>query len=177
MKKVIQYSVIAIMILSGIFAVWLPLHIWPKEVANDFEGVMFVEGDPQSFETVSISLNGHINNRLFGGRTYLGKIIIDKMDVREEWKTQNVRINFNSKGLGIMYYLDEKDSDYSLVPHAYVSMGDMAGSLAMSLIEEGKAEIHMFKGSTFFAGPAANRDEAIALSNDLMTKFLENPLE
>jgi hypothetical protein len=177
MKKPIQYVVIALMLLSGAFAVWLPFYIWPKEVVVDFDGVMYQEGVSSSYDTVAISINGHINNRLFGGRTYLGKIIIDEMEVRDEWKTQTVKINFNSKGLGVMYYLDEEDSNYSLVPHAYISMGDMGSSIVLSLIGEGDVNTHMFAGSTFIAGPATDRAGAVEISNDLMEGFMEKPLE
>ena len=177
MKKPIQYLVIAMMILSGVFAIWLPLHIWPKEVVIDYDGIMYEEGNPSDYESVTISINGHINNRLFGGRTYLGKIIIDKMDVREDWKTQTVKINFNTKGMGIMYYLEEKDSDYSLVPHAYISIGDMGTSIVLSLIKDNNAETHMFAGSTLIVGPAVDRAGAVDISNELMEKFLDKPVE
>ena len=177
MKKPIQYIVIALMILSGVFAVWLPLHIWPKEVVIDYDGIMYLEGNPTSYETVSISLNGHINNRLFGGKTYLGKILIDKMEVREDWKTQTVKIDFNKKGMGVMYYLSEDDSKAKLVPHAFVSMGDMGSAIVLSLIKDNDAGTHMFSGSTLIAGPASERNGAVTISNELMEGFLETPLE
>ena len=80
MKKTMQYVLLAVMILSAVFTVWLPIYIWPKEVVTEFEGVMFVDGDPAITETVSIKLNGHLNKRMFGGERYLGKIVIDEME-------------------------------------------------------------------------------------------------
>ncbi|MBN2851555.1 MAG: hypothetical protein JXQ23_02330, partial [Clostridia bacterium] len=112
-----------------------------------------------------------------GGRTYLGKIIIDKMEVREEWKTQTVKINFDTDGMGVMYYLDKEDSNYSLVPHAYVSMGDMGSSIVLSLIDEGDVNTHMLANSTMIAGPADDRSEAVMLSNELMKKYLDNEIK
>lgn len=177
MKKPMQYILLGIMILSAVFTVWLPIYIWPKEVSMEFDGIMFEEGNPSYSETVTIELRGHINKRMFGGRRYLGKIIIDKMDVRDEWATQTVRINLNTKGIGVMYYFDEKGTSSDLVPHAYVSMGNKGSSIVLSLIQDAKAETHMFPGSMMIAGPAADRAEAVDLSNELMKRFLDNPID
>jgi len=177
MKKPMQYILLLVMILSAVFTVWLPIYIWPKEVVTEFDGIMFTEGDSMNYEEVNIQLNGHINKRMFGGERYLGKIIVDKMDVREEWKTQTVRINFNTKGLGVMYYLDESNDDAKLVPHAYVSIGDKGTSIVLSLIKDEDAETHMFADSMMIAGPAADRAGAVDLANDLMRKFLDDPLQ
>lgn len=172
MKKSIQYILLAVMIASAIFTVWFPIYIWPKEVEMRFEGVMFREGDPSYSETVSIELSGHINNRAFGGRKYLGKIIIDKMDVSEEFKTQTVQIKLNAKGLGVLYYLDETNGDYSLVPHAMVSMGNKGTSISLSFLEGNDPDNHMFEGSLMIAGAAMDREGAVDLSNRLMKNFL-----
>ena len=177
MKKPMQYLLLAVMIVSAIFTVWLPIYIWPKEVALEYDAVIFEEGNPAISEPATIQIKGHINNRMFGGRRYLGKIIIEELEVPEEWRTQTVRINFNIKGMGIMYFLEEKEGDYELVPFAYVSMGDKATSTVLSLIKDRDADTHMFAGSTMVAGPASDRAAAVRVSNELMNKFLDNPIE
>lgn len=176
MKKPVQFLLLLVMIASAVFTVWFPIYIWPKEVVVEFQGVMFTDGDSSEYETVSIELNGHINKKMFGGERYLGKIIIDKMDVRKEWEEQTVRINFDTKGLGVMYYLDESTADYELVPHAIVSIGDKGSSVVLSLIGDATESTHMIQGSTMIAGPADDRSAGVSIANKLMKKYLDNPI-
>ena len=177
MKKPLQWLLLGVMILSAVFTVWLPIYIWPKEVNMEFDGIMYEEGNPSVYETTTIELSGHLNKRMFGGERFLGKIKIEKMDVSEEWKNQTVRVNFNTRGMGVLQYLDDSTGEYNLVPHAYVSIGEKGTSLVLSLIGDGDEETHIFAGSTMFAGPASNRAEAVELSNELMRKFLDNELK
>ncbi|MBN2557719.1 MAG: hypothetical protein JXB33_03070 [Clostridia bacterium] len=177
MGKMNKYAIYAIMLIVSAMALLLPLYVWPREVASEFEGVMFRDGDPSYHETVSIEIEGHMNKRLFGGRTFLGTVSIDKMPVRDDFKSQRIQVKFNSAGLGRLVYLETVDGVRSLKTEGFMSMSPEAGSLTIIFLEGADAEDFDFAGGLLIAGPATDRDGAVAAANSMFGDFIEKPLE
>ena len=107
MNIIRKYGILALMIIVSAFSVFFPIYIWPKEVSNDFNGVMFIDGSQSYSESVSISINGHMNRRLLGGTRFTGKIKIEGWDIPSEYQEQNIQIKFTPKKIGVLIYLDD----------------------------------------------------------------------
>lgn len=167
------------MIAVSAAAVFLPIHIWPKEIKAEYEAAMFRAGDSDYTETVNVLVEGHMNNRLFGGKKFLGKILIDEMPIKDDFKEQTIQIKFNGKGLGMVVYRDDGNGagDYTLIPEAYITMTSKGDEIAISFFEDGDTNTHMFDGSLMIAGPATNRQQAITVSNKLFEKILDDPIK
>ncbi len=178
MKKLKKYIVLLIMIAASATAIFLPIHIWPKEVYSEYEAVMFRAGEPGYMETVNVEVEGYMNNRLFGGKKFLGKILIDEMPLRDDFKDQTIQIKFNGKGLGMMVYLDDSNGtgDYSFIPEGHIAMNKTGEKIAISFLEGGDTATYVFDGSLMIAGPAATREQAVSVSNMLFDKVLDNPI-
>ncbi|MFO7611051.1 MAG: hypothetical protein R6W99_00990 [Clostridia bacterium] len=177
MGKMNKYAIYAIMLIVSVVALLLPLYVWPKEVASEFEGAMFRDGDSSYHEAVSIEITGHMNKRLFGGRTFLGKISMDKMPVKEDFRNQRIQIKFNSAGVGRLVYLETVDGVRSLKTEGFISMSLKADSIAIIFLEGADAGDFDFGGGLLIAGPASNRSEAVAGANSMFGISIAKPLE
>ena len=177
MNIIRKYGILALMIIVSAFSVFFPIYIWPKEVSNDFNGVMFIDGNQSYSESVSIVINGYMNRRLLGGTRFTGKIKVEGWDMPSEYQEQNIQIKFTPKKIGVLIYLDESGEKTRFVEKGYISMPLDITSLVISLTESDDNDIHEIDGSTIIAGPAATRNEALIMANDTFGKVLEEPLK
>ena len=172
-KKMQKYGLIALMIIVAAFSVFLPLYIWPREVWNEFDAVMFTEGKTSEYIEVSIDIDGHMNRRLFGGSRFAGKIKLEGSGLPEEYYTQNISIRLDANGIGILRYLDEGGEEIKLVQKGYVSM---PMDVSYILISWGDAEDignHDVRGSTVIAGPFEDEASAESFFISKFAKFMD----
>jgi hypothetical protein len=139
---------------------------------------MFRAGEADYEESVQVEVTGHMNNRIFGSKKFLGKILIDKMPLRDDFKDQTIQVKFNKKGLGMMVYLDESNGvdNRQLIPEAYIAMSKKGDEIAISFLEGGDTATHMFDQSLMIAGPATDRAQAVDKANELLAEVLDTPL-
>ena len=176
MKVFRKYGIIALMIIISGFSVFLPLYIWPKEVFNEFDAVMISE-EAAYMETVSVTVNGHMNRKLFGGTRYTGKIKLIGSGLSEDYQSQNIQIKFGIDGIGLLKYIDESGEKLRLVEKGYVYMPMDASYIVIALIFGEDVEQADVMEGVFIAGPASERLQVLALVNEKFEKILDEPFE
>lgn len=175
-KGIKKYGIIGLMILVSAFSVFLPLYIWPKEVASEYEAVMFEEGTGTS-QVITVDIDGHFNRRLFGGTKFLGKIKMEGSPLPERYQEQNIQIKFGRDQVGVLIYLEENDGKMRLVQKGYASMPKDLSYAVIVLTGGEKVADANFKDGLFIAGPSSTKEQSISLVNEKFRKLLEEPIE
>lgn len=161
------------MILVSAFSVFLPLYIWPKDVGNEIDAVMYTEGDNSVYTEVFVDIDGHFNRRLFGGTKFTGKIRFEGTGFREDYYSQNVSIKFDSDGIGILRYLDESGQTLKLVQKGYICMPMDVSYIVVSWGDIEDINEHDVRGSTIVAGPVQDINSAVSLTGEKFRKLLD----
>ena len=175
MSKLNKYGIIALMIIISGFSIFLPLYIWPKEVFNEFDAVMFID-EAEAMQTVSVRIDGHMNKRLFGGTRFTGKVKLEGSEMPEEYYTQNIRINFGTDGIGVLVYLDESTENMRLVDKGYICMPlDVSYLVAVITKGEDVKEADATDG-IFIVGPSHDKTQVLALVNEKLGKVLDEEI-
>lgn len=175
-KGIKKYGIIALMIVVSAFSVFLPLYIWPKEVANEFEAIMFEEETGTS-QVITVDIDGHFNKRLFGGTKFLGEIKMEGSSLPESYQDQNIQIKFDRDQIGVLIYLEEDDGDTRLVQKGYASIPKDLSYVVIVLTEGEKVADVNAEDGIFIAGPSNSKEESIILVNEKFNKLLEEPIE
>ena len=170
-----KYGIIALMILISAFSIFLPLYIWPKEVANEFEAVMFEDGTGTA-QIITVEIDGHFNRRLFGGTKFLGEIKMEGAPLPESYQEQNIQIKFGRDQVGVLIYLEENDGNIRLVQKGFASMPKDLSYAVIVLTEGEKVADANVDDGLFIAGPSTNKEQSITLVNEKFSKVLVEPI-
>ena len=176
MNNVIKkYGIIAIMLLASAFSIFLPIYIWPEEVANKFEAVMFEDGT-ETTQVITVKIDGHFNRRLFGGTKFLGEIKMEGAPLPESYQEQNIQIKFGRDQIGVLIYLEEDDGKIRLVQKGYASMPKDLSYAIIVLTEGEKVADAKAEDGLFIAGPSNNKEQSIDFVNEKLSKVLGEPI-
>jgi hypothetical protein len=175
MKGSKKYGIIAIMIIASAFSVFLPIYVWPKDVSNEFDAVMF-DADSSLEEIVSVNIRGHMNRRLFGGIRYTGKIKIEGSSLPDEYVSQNIQLKFGTDGIALLRYLDESGEKLKLVQKGYVHMPLDIQYIVISITDGENAKEANVNEGYFIAGPATGRQDILGMVNEKLEKILDDPI-
>ena len=170
-----KYGIIALMILISAFSVFLPLYIWPKEVANEFDAVIISEEQVYT-DSIAVEISGHMNRRLFGGTRFTGKIKMDYSGLPDEFIEQNIQIKFDLAGIGVLKYLDESGERLQMVEKGFVAMPLDVSYIVISINDGESIKEHKVNGSIIIAGPAKTREQALDIANESFKKILNAPI-
>ncbi len=115
--------------------------VWPRQVNLDLKGIEFTQDDKTNAESVSIIINGHINNRYFGVRKFTGRIYCEAIDLNGE--VFNLLFDKTNKSYLSIRKENGESFDY----------GEIFGNETMD-------ELVLVRGDNILVFPAKNRDAA-----------------
>ena len=173
MKSMKKYGIIALMLVAAAFSVFLPIYIWPKDVANEFDAVMYTEGFASEYTEVHVDISGHFNRRLFGGTRFIGKVKLEGTGLPEEYYTQNVNVRFDRDDIGVLKYFDESGEQLRLVDKGYISMPMDVSYVIISWGESEDINNHDISGSTIITGPVPDISAAENFVSDKLSKLMD----
>lgn len=172
-KKVIIYFAVSISFLAVL--VTMTVISFPRNIDRTFESVKFRLGieNADYAEMTSIRFSGKYSDGLFG-HSFSG-------DIYENGSLLNangmVTIDFNFSNQGLIYL---SDSSFNLKSYGIIYIDNGFKKMSISLVEsvEGSGEkAWSSEDGSMVAGSAMNREEALLISNELLSDFIRKPLE
>ncbi|QHS23674.1 hypothetical protein GWK91_12245 [Virgibacillus sp. MSP4-1] len=170
-------------ILFGAVVVTITLwYIWPKSYHHTFEGIRYQLGSENTEieESVTVELDGEIQNRLFENRTYRGTIRIAGQKIPPE-NAGEVEIQFDIKdgGDGVKYTVMKDEGNYpTLYFLGTIFLNDQLDELALTIHDQRESgSSWSSKDGMMITAPAGSRSEALSTANKLMNEILQQPLE
>ncbi|GAA0488274.1 hypothetical protein GCM10008986_12390 [Salinibacillus aidingensis] len=162
-----------------LFTLW---YIYPKPYTHTFEGVRYQLGSENMGmeEPVTIKLDGEIQNRLFGNRTFRGTILIDGQNIPPENAGEvGIQFDIKDRGDGVKYTVIKEDENYpSLYFLGTIFLNQQLGELALTIHDQRESGSRWSsKDGMMITAPAGNRSEALSTANKLMSEILQQPLE
>ncbi|GGA24064.1 hypothetical protein [Paenibacillus physcomitrellae] len=153
----------------------------PIDVA--VRGVNYQLGPENSkvLEPETLHLKGTLYRSWKGSRTFKGSVTFDHQTIEVPKGSEEATISFDKKGYGPLWYWYSENNE-TAVPQVY-SNGALFASADFSAVTFLRYRDYTAKNGTIqkewsgedglmFAGPAANREEALEVSNRLMKEYL-----
>lgn len=169
MKKVIM---IGIALLGISAAAYLAYWFYPREVNLEAQGIQYRLGHPSAENTrpLRVSIQGKIYRSLNGDRTFTGTVDLEGVDipVPKNQRVMDFKSFQGSKAFHLAYAYNHNGKPYIYMMGMLYPNDDF--SAAVITLVEYKEDGGSWSGSDglMVAAPAANREEAVALSNELM---------
>lgn len=167
MKRLIVILGIAILLITITYAVWFT---FPKQHNKVLEGIHYQLGNNEEIYEVTIHIDGEIRRNLLGTKTFEGILDIEDEELPVPKDERNVTIKFDNDDRGVIVYAGfRKGVPYT---HSYGSI----------FVNEDLTKITILKGSWdgeegyMITAPAKEYFDAKTISNELMRKFLQEPL-
>lgn len=178
--------ILALIILAAAVLVFFVLRTGSQTIHTTIDGTSYQLGTEEHVMQDTVIIDGKVSTDWLGKRTFKGTIILqNNHDIPVPKESRKVTIPFQKNGYGsIVYQFIQKNSDGSVTPEHYDDGAIFANSdfskvtlirLDHSVSTDGAAHGSWSAADgLMFAGPAATRDEALKLSNDLMSEYLTN---
>lgn len=147
------------------------LYRIPREFFREFDGIYYKLGDSSVSKEVTVGFYGYFTNGLWQEDKFEGTIKIgDKLMPR-------VKLSLSKGKSDIIYYYDEETGDYKAYGTIYTD--NLEERLTICVLTENENGSGSWNGSDGYmiSAPAADREEALKLSNRLMSGILLKPLE
>lgn len=166
MSRNLKIAIASLVLFIMVGAIW---YTYPKKVDRTLQAIYFELDNKETSNEVEIRIKGKLKTSLLGNKEFKGTIDIEgeEMPVPEEFNELTIKFP-NNDGWGTIVYTGIRENG---LPFTYGY-----GSI---FINHNMSQVTILKGSwtadngDMFAGPAKNRKEAIQISNELMSKFLE----
>jgi len=167
LRKHIKIAIYTFLFLSLILIL---VYCYPRRINREYNGFMYQLGDHTYSEIIKISINGYITNGLIQGDKFKGSIIVGNTQL------QKLDMRFDSYGRGLLFYYDDSTGDYTSYGDMYVT--DNMNELTICVLEEDEdsngGKSWSAKDGLMISAVAGNRNEALAISNNLMKDVLIN---
>ena len=157
------------------------IYFWPVSINENIDGILYRGNLPQYSENYTLVMEGHYYRNPFSKNEFLGRFYIDGIDLPDKLEQSgNVNIKFDKKGQGALYYQSNEPEDglsWFSIGSVYFDINDQKVVVAVfDGAGTGSGEWNSGDG-LIFAAPAANRSEALAVTNELMRFWLIKPIK
>ncbi|GAA0302151.1 hypothetical protein GGQ92_002299 [Gracilibacillus halotolerans] len=166
MKRLIVILGIAILFIIT-FAVWFT---FPKQHNKVLEGIHYQLGNDEEIYEVTVGIDGEIRRNLIGTKTFEGILDIEDEELPVPKDERNVTIKFDEYNRGVIVYTGFRNG----VPYTH--------SYGSIFVNHDFTKITIQKGSWdgeegyMITAPAKDYFDAKTISNELMEKFIQEPL-
>ena len=178
-------GLIVIILISG--GCWVGFALYPRTIDTTLQGVKYQLGpESESFgiEPATINIQGKLHTSLTGKRVFKGEIAIVGEEIPVPADQRSIAIHFFDNGWGAMMYpyFIYNEQGATQVSKVYTSHGIFANKdfsqvtlLIVEPVEDGRTHWSS-KNGVMVSAPAVTREEALALTNELMRDFQSEPL-
>jgi hypothetical protein len=172
MKRIVLLAALLAIAAAAFPAYWF----WPREVDFEAQGMKYRLGSPGAPEErpLKVSIRGKLYRNLKGDLTFKGTVGLEGEDIPVPEDQRTVKITkykgLHSYWLVYSYIEDAKPYIFSM---GQLFTDDDFGRIAIQLYEHEEGGGHWdAESGLMIAAPASNREEAVALSNELMRDML-----
>lgn len=179
MRKRYIASAVAILLVIAIIAA--AIYYIPKSVKLTVSGIQYRLGEEnkQIVEPIEVNIDGRIGRLWNGDRFFEGDISLPQLQLPIPDSAKLMRISLGEDHSGTMTYHYVEDGSPSLFSLGTVFFSKDFEALTILLLdrdESGGGSWNAQNGAMLSA-PAANREQALILSNQLMKQFLQGAEE
>ncbi|WP_337100044.1 hypothetical protein [Paenibacillus sp. YIM B09110] len=174
MKKIL----LALAVIIGIsLIVYLVYVFYPKEVDLNAQGIKYQLGNQSDAleQPVTIHIMGKMYRSFSGNRTFKGTVDIEGEELPVPENQREIVINFYKGRNGVLAYPYNKDAMpyIYMVGQIYINRDFSRAAIAVLDKQQGDQGQWSGENGLMIAVPAANRSDALNISNELMNKYLD----
>ncbi|MFN7253395.1 MAG: hypothetical protein ACK4M9_21880 [Anaerobacillus sp.] len=176
MRKII---VVSILLIVGLSLVW---YTFPKTHSHTLQGVSYQLGNEEFVEKVTIKIDGKFKKSLTGERTFKGTIDIEGEDIPVPLEERTLELVFNDNIFKDDYfasivYSSVKNAVPRLYSYGFIFINKDFTQLTIVKFNKDNGEDFGGTWSAYdglmITAPVDTREQALSISNALMSGFLE----
>lgn len=162
------------LLIAVTFGVILSLKTFPKHYTVNLEGVKYQLGAENNHFTkpVTIHIDGKLHQSLTGSKTFKGTIDIDGERVPVPEDQRALVINFLDNGAGTIVYGYIENGRPGLYSYGVLYTNSNFSEVTITTFQEDETGLFnrgwTSENGEMITAPAANRTEALKISNELM---------
>jgi len=165
------------LLIAVTFGVILSLKVIPKHYTVNLEGVKYQLGAENNHfaKPLTILIDGKLHRSLTGSKTFKGTIDIDEEIIPVPDEQRGLEINFLDNGRGIIVYGYIENGRPGLYSYGVLYTNSNFSEVTIATFQEDETD-PTSRGWTsenghMITAPAANRTEALKISNVLMRDY------
>jgi hypothetical protein len=171
------------MILFLVLAVAVIIQLWPKRLSYEVEGIKYQlgAGNEANTKPLKVRVEGYLHKNIKGERTFKGTIDLEGENVPVPEESRKLSISFPDGNDGQITYHTVESGVLRMYSVGTVYINRDMSRMTIGLYQEDKhdASRKSWSGSDgmMISAPADSRENALALSNELMKRLLLKPLD
>ncbi|KAA0965752.1 hypothetical protein FQ087_05585 [Sporosarcina sp. ANT_H38] len=161
------------------FGVILSLKTFPKQFTVNLEGIKYQLGAGNIYFTkpITIHIDGKLQQSLTGSKTFKGSIDIDHEKIPVPEDQRGLEIKFLDNGGGHIVYGYIEDGRPGTYGYGVLYTNSNFSEVTITILQKDETD-QTNRGWTsengqMITAPAANRAEALKISNELMQDYLK----
>lgn len=172
MKRIILTGVL--LLIAGSL-VWMAYIFYPRTVDFEAQGMKYRLGSPGAAEErlLKVSIKGKVYRSFNGDRTFKGRIDLEGEEIPERAGETESKKFRGIEYYWILYHYADKDGKPRQHMMGNLFMNDDFSKIAIAMFDHEEDRTGWSGDSGLMvAAPASNREEAVALSNEIMREYL-----
>lgn len=155
------------------------MKTFPKQYTVNLEGVKYQLGTENNHftEPITIRIDGKLQQSLTGSKTFTGTIDIDDEKIPVPEDQRGLEIKFLDEGGGPMVYGYIENGRPGIYSYGILYTNSNFSKVTITTFQKDEADLSnrgwTSENGQMITAPAANRTEALKISNELMQDYLK----
>lgn len=174
MKKLLITSLIIVFL--GLI-LYISFIIYPRDIQFDTNGIKYRLGNENigTEKSIHITIQGKLTSSIFGNKTFKGTINLEGEEIPVPQNERDLVLNFHNELNSEIIFSYIEDGQPFMYSYGSIFINKNFSKESISVYDKNHDNTKgtwVADNGLMIAAPASNREQALKISNELMSKYL-----